>query len=418
MNKFFGLSACLLLVSFSAFCQEDSKPSVSDTVNAVPSKGLYLNALDLLQGQSAGVNVTNDGINGSAVLNSIRVRGASSILGENTPMVIIDGVISDITALVAIFPADIESFTILKNTSETAAYGSDGSSGVIQVQTRRNSGEGFRIAYEGNVAVSNSYGSLKMLSADEYRDEAARRGVYINDGGSSTDYYKAITRPSFVQNHYVALGGGSGGFGYRASLGYSQDNNVLKGKGSNNIVTKLDVSQSLLQGRIGLDLGVVGSLARSAGLLDDAKLFYSAACQNPTYPAEDRFKNPNAVLIDAPLSLLDNKKDSRDMNIATHISLRYDILECLKLNVFGSYYFTSAEVASTDGSAAARSEDKKDDLFGNVNLGFGKTWGKHRFTALAKAEYHLEKNSGFFTGVNSLSSPLFGYDNLAAAASR
>ncbi|MGN1210903.1 MAG: SusC/RagA family TonB-linked outer membrane protein [Candidatus Cryptobacteroides sp.] len=418
MKRLFELSAFLMLISYPALCQEDAMSSVKDTVNAVPTKGLYLNALDLLQGQSAGVNVTNDGINGSAVLNSIRVRGASSLLGENTPMVIIDGVISDITALSAIFPADIESFNILKNTSETAAYGSDGSAGVIQVKTRRNSGEGFRIAYEGNIAVSDAYGSLGMLSADEYRQVAAQRGVYINDGGSSTDYFSAITRPAFVQNHYVALGGGSGGFGYRASLGYAQENSVLKDKGNSNIVTKLDVSQSLLQGRIGLDFGVLGSLYRNAGLFDAAKLFYSAACQNPTYPAEDNFKNPNAVLIDAPLALLKNKRDSRDMNIATHVSFRYDILEYLKLEAFGSYYFTSAEVAAADGGSAARSEDKKDDLLGNLNLSFSKTWGEHSFSAHVKAEYHVETNSGFFTGVNSLSSSLFGYDNLAAASSR
>ncbi|MGN0191517.1 MAG: SusC/RagA family TonB-linked outer membrane protein [Candidatus Cryptobacteroides sp.] len=437
MKKLFELSACLLLASYPAFCQENvpespdgNKPgagvhtgfrlpaSVTDTVKAVPAKGLYMNALDLLQGQSAGVNVTNDGINGSAVLNSIRVRGASTILGENNPMVIIDGVISDITTLSAIYPSDIESFTILKNTSETAAYGSDGSSGVIQVKTRRTSGEGFRIAYEGNLAVSAPYGSLNMLSADEYRSLAAQKGVYINDGGSSTDYYSAITRPAFVQNHYVALGGGSGTFGYRASLGYAQENSVLKDKGNSNIVTKLDVSQTLLEGRIGLDLGVVGSLYRNSGVLDAANLFYSAACQNPTYPAEDCFKNPYAVLIGAPLDQLSSKVDSRDMNIATHLSFRYDILDCLKLNAFGSYYFTSSEVAATDGGSAARSEDKKDDLLGNASLNFGKTWGDHRLTATAKAEYHVEKNSGFYTGVNSITSSLFGYDNLAAAASR
>ena len=67
--------------------------TITDTVKAVPAKGLYMNALDLLQGQSAGVNVSSDGINGNAVLNSVRVRGSSSILGANDPMVIIDGVI-------------------------------------------------------------------------------------------------------------------------------------------------------------------------------------------------------------------------------------------------------------------------------------------------------------------------------------
>ena len=391
--------------------------TITDTVQAVPAKGLYMNALDLLQGQSAGVNVSSDGINGNAVLNSVRVRGSSSILGANDPMVIIDGVISDITALSALYPSDIESFTILKNTSETAAYGSDGSAGVIQVKTRMNSGEGFRIAYEGHLAVSAPYGGLQMLSADEYRAVAADRGLYINDGGSSTNYYSALTRPSFVQNHYVALGGGSGPFGYRASVGYAQDNSVLKDKGNDNIVTKLDVNQTLLNDRINLDLGVVGSLSRNYGLNDPKKIFYSAACQNPTYDAEANFRNPNAVLIGAPLAMIAAKNDSRNMNIATHASFSYDILDCLALNAFGSYYFTSYETAFTDGGSASRSESKKDDLLCNVSLHYDKTWGDHNFSSHIRTEYHVERNSGFRTGVRSLANPLFGYDNLGAASS-
>ena len=68
-----------------------------------------------------------------AMLNSVRVRGTTSLTGGNDPLVIIDGVFADLSTLSMIFPADIESFTILKDASETAQYGARGASGVILV---------------------------------------------------------------------------------------------------------------------------------------------------------------------------------------------------------------------------------------------------------------------------------------------
>ena len=87
-------------------------------------KGLVNNALEALSGQTAGVNVTTNGTDRMAMLNSVRVRGTTSITGGNDPLVIIDGVTSDVATLSTIYPSDIASFTILKNASETARYGS------------------------------------------------------------------------------------------------------------------------------------------------------------------------------------------------------------------------------------------------------------------------------------------------------
>jgi len=63
------------------------------------------------------------------MLNAVRVRGTTSLTGGNDPLVIIDGVSSDLATLSTIYPADIERFTILKDASETAQYGSRGASG-------------------------------------------------------------------------------------------------------------------------------------------------------------------------------------------------------------------------------------------------------------------------------------------------
>ena len=86
------------------------------------NKGLITSSLDALSGQSAGVQVTSGG-NQEAMVSAVRVRGTTSLTGNNDPLVIIDGVTADLTILSTIYPADIESFTILKDASETAQYG-------------------------------------------------------------------------------------------------------------------------------------------------------------------------------------------------------------------------------------------------------------------------------------------------------
>ena len=178
--------------------------SVSIVEPELLKKGVVTNALDALSGKTAGVNVTTNGLDRLAMLNSVRVRGTTSIMGGNDPLVIIDGVTSDVATLATIYPADIESFTVLKNASETAMYGSRGASGVIQVKTKKGTGKGFQISYEGNYGVEAMCKSMRMLNAAEYIAAARKYGLEYSDKGYDTDFHRAITRTGNIQNHYLA----------------------------------------------------------------------------------------------------------------------------------------------------------------------------------------------------------------------
>ena len=166
-------------------------------------KGLLSNALEALSGQSAGVNVTTNGADRLAMLNSVRVRGTTSIVGGNDPLVIIDGVTSDIATLTTIYPGDIESFNILKNASETAMYGSRGASGVIEVKTKKGTGEGFEISYGGNYGFESMYKHLQMLDASAYISTAKALGIPYNNGGHNTNFHDVITRTGLVHQHHL-----------------------------------------------------------------------------------------------------------------------------------------------------------------------------------------------------------------------
>ena len=204
------------------------------------NKGLVTNPLSAINGQAAGVNISN-GEDRMAQLSSVRVRGTTSLTGGNDPLIIIDGVYSDLATLSTIYPADIERFAILRNAAETAQYGSRGASGVIEVTTKKGAGAAFHISYDGSWGMEAVCKNIEMLSAAEYVATARRLGLAYKDDGYDTNFADAITRTGFVQNHHVAFSGGGPTSSYRASLAYTKNTTVLDMKGMNNLVAKLDI---------------------------------------------------------------------------------------------------------------------------------------------------------------------------------
>ena len=393
------------------------------------NKGAANNALDVLSGQAAGVNVTSNGLDRMAMLNSVRVRGTTSIIGGNDPLVLIDGVTSDVLTLSTIYPADIESFRILKNAAETAMYGSRGASGVIEVKTKKGTGRGFQISYEGNVGFERMYKHLNMLNAEEYVATAKALGVFCNNGGFNTDNYKVITRTGMVNNHYLAFSGGTPQSNYRASFGVMDHNTIIKKMDYNVFVAKVDVTQKAFNDRLTGDFGVFGSSFKNHDIFDTQMLFYSAACQNPTFPAGtdehgNWLKNESATHVNPPGIVLDEKNDSRDLNFDAHIKLSYDFNPNWRISTFASYLYGSTENGMfcptwvwAQGNVY-RGEFKKEEWLGNVALSFNKQIGIHRISAEASSEYRKLTKTAFWMYAKGIPTNDFGYNNLGATAVR
>ena len=393
------------------------------------NKGAANNALDVLSGQAAGVNVTSNGLDRMAMLNSVRVRGTTSIIGGNDPLVLIDGVTSDVFTLSTIYPADIESFRILKNATETAMYGSRGASGVIEVKTKKGTGRGFQISYEGNVGFEQMYKHLEMLNAAEYVATAKALGIYCNNGGFNTDNYKVITRTGMVNNHYLAFSGGTPQSNYRASFGVMDHNTIIKKMDYNVFVAKVDVTQKAFNDRLTGDFGVFGSSFKNHDIFDTQMLFYSAACQNPTFPAGtdehgNWLKNESATHVNPPGIVLDEKNDSRDLNFDAHMKLSYDFNPNWRISTFASYLYGSTENGMfcptwvwAQGNVY-RGEFKKEEWLGNVALSFNKQIGIHRISAEASSEYRKLTKTAFWMYAKGIPTNDFGYNNLGATAVR
>ena len=118
------------------------------------------NTMDAIRGRVAGLQVER---NGSNALSAVRLRGTTSLTGGNDPLIIVDDVMGDLTLLQSVYPTDIQSFTILKDASETAQYGSRGAAGVIEIKTKRGKEGKASINYNGSFGISVPYKRLNML---------------------------------------------------------------------------------------------------------------------------------------------------------------------------------------------------------------------------------------------------------------
>ena len=445
-----SLVCCLLVIGVTdvanaqrrnkAITTEQRQPLflVNDTLPVIGSmakvgekqmnKGLVNSAINALSGQAVGVNVVTNGQDRMAMLTSVRVRGTTSLTGGNDPLVLIDGVSSDLATLSTIYPADIESFTILKNASETSKYGSRGASGVIEVKTRRGNGSKFQIYYDGAVGFDKVYKRLRMLNAAEYISAAKALGLDYVDKGYDTDFQKEIVRIGFVNSHHVAFSGGSDKSNYRASLGYVRGQTVIKTKDYNNFMAKLDISQFAFDEKLKIDFGVFGSSQQDEKIFDLQALSYSTAAMNPTLPFHKTGngwqRNGNASQIGPTEPLLFERNDEKNLTFNSHLQLSLQLPHNLQLSALGSYSYTSTENGKFAPTwvwaqgLAYRGERKAEEILGNISLDWKHRWGASNLSATILAEYQKKKMAAFWTQVKGLANNYFGYNNLGVASDR
>ena len=415
-------------IGYSSGNQNTLAGAVEKVTGERINKGLVTSSIDALNGQAAGVQVTTGG-NQEAMVSAVRVRGTTSLTGGNDPLVIIDGVTSDLATLSTIYPADIESFTILKDASETAQYGSRGASGVIQVATKKGRQSQFHISFDGTIGFEDIYKHVNMLNAAQFRQAATKLGLDYIDMGANTNFSKTIERTGFVQNHHIAFGGGSETANYRASVGVMEHKTVMKTNNYRTYIAKLDISQQAFENRMTVDLGLFGSLQKNNYLPFQQKLLFSSHTFNPTFPDgvnDDGTYSQvtDALWINNPNSLLTMKQDEDNGHFNVHLNATYSLLENLKLRVFGSYSYNTVNnshhyptIVWSHGEAY-RGNDKSEESLGNISLDYNLKWKNSSLNLMALLEESMEKGTGFYTTVSNFSTDAFGYDKLSAGSAR
>lgn len=413
-----------------------SQRTVSGTIERIGREdmnvGVVNSPLDALKGKVAGVNISKVG-GDPAAGTTIRLRGTTSLTGGNDPLVIVDGVFADLGLLNALSPGDIESFTILKDASETAQYGSRGASGVIVVTTQKGKFNSKTLSYEGTFGIESAYKNIKMLDGEGFRQAVKDFGI-VNalDGGANTDFIKEMQRTGYTQNHRVSFGGGSEDANYRASLGVIDTKGIIKNNYSRTYTAKIDLSQFFFDKRIQLESGIFGSKNEKQYVNDYQKTFYSAAGMNPTLPTTQNAdgtwpEDVNALNIDNPLGRLSIDDKENNAYITAHARLSWNIIDGLKLSAFGSYTYNEKENSiyvpnnikqgiRESGGHARKAEAKTESLMGNITLNYKKSTGLHYFDILGLLEGQEYKYHGFEANARGFSTNYLGYDNLKGGA--
>lgn len=410
-----------------------NRKTISGSVERITEQGMnrdqITNPLEALRGRIAGLTIQK-GNNGPAALDAVRLRGTTSLTSGNDPLIIVDGVFGDLNMLMSIYPADIENFTILKDASETAQYGSRGASGVIEITTKKGVSSKTQVNYNGSFGVASVYKNLRMLSADEFRDFAKEQGIAILDKGNNTDFQKEIEQTGLQQNHHIAFYGGSDASSYRISLGFVDRQGIILNEDMKNFTSNMNMMQKMFDGFVKCEIGMFGSIQKNRNIVDYQKTFYSAATFNPTYPDHKDAETgawdqiTNASQITNPLAWMEVKDKDANSYISTHARLTFNLLEDLKLMAFGAYTYNIIENSQYLPTSvwahgqAYKGTKKSETLLGNLMLNYIKDIKKHHLDALALAELQKETYTGYYTTSTNFSTDKLGYDNLQAGAVR
>jgi len=284
----------VVVIGYGTAKKGDLTGSVTAIKPDEKNRGVVTNAQDMISGKIAGVSVTNaGGAPGSG--STIRIRGGSSLNASNDPLIVIDGLAMDnngtpgmANALSMVNPNDIETFTVLKDASATAIYGSRGSNGVIIITTKKGlKNTKPKISYNGNVNVSTKKGLLEVMTADEFRpwvrETYGAAGVALLGGcGTSTDWQDQIYRTAVSTDHNLTISGGTAGMPYRASIGYTNENGILKTSGMNRYTASFNLSPSFLTNHLTFNINGKGMIARTRYANTGA--IGAAVLMDPTQP--------------------------------------------------------------------------------------------------------------------------------------
>ena len=294
----------VVVIGYGVARKNDLTGSVTALKPDEKNHGLVTNAQDMIQGKIAGVNVTSDGgtPGGGA---TIRIRGGSSLNASEDPLIVIDGLAMDnvgikgaANPLTMVNPNDIESFTVLKDASATAIYGSRGSNGVIIITTKKGrAGMAPKVSYNGNVSYSVKKKTLDVLDAAEYTSFI--KNYYGADseaasllGNADTDWQEEIFHGAVSSDHNVTIQGGLAKMPYRLSVGYTDQNGILKTSNFQRVTTSVTLNPSFFQDHLKFNINGKFMYAHNRYANDAA--IADATRMDPTQPitsADDASKN-------------------------------------------------------------------------------------------------------------------------------
>lgn len=270
------------------------KRDLTGSVVSVTSKDFVKGALttpeQLIAGKVAGVSiVANDGTPGSGSV--IRIRGGASI-EANDPLIIIDGVPlapsgikGSPSVLSTINPNDIENFTVLKDASAAAIYGSRASNGVIIITTKKGKSGAAAFSFSSTTSLYTIAKYLDVMSADQFRAYVKANGGaddIAKLGTANTNWQKEIYRNALGFDNSLSISGTHKKVPYRASIGNLNQEGILDGTNLKRTTLSINLSPKFFTDHLRVDVNLKGAVSNSK--FADGGVVGNATEYDPTQP--------------------------------------------------------------------------------------------------------------------------------------
>lgn len=409
------------------------KSDLSGSVVAIKAedmnKGAVTSPQELMMGKVPGLAI-NQGDGGPGSGSTIRIRSGASLNASNDPLIVIDGIpVSNdaapgtSNALGTINPNDIETFTVLKDASATAIYGSRASNGVIIITTKKGTQDKIKVSYNSTYAYKDPYQRFETMNADEFRAAVTQQyaeGTALGDAArelinlypnQSTDWQDAIFQGGLSTDQNIAIAGKAGFLPFRVSFGYNKERGTIKTSDYERYTASVNLSPKFFDNHLSIDVNVKGTINNNR--FADSGAVGSAAFYDPTKPIygidpvdqssyskiynyngywnwSNGENNPNTLSAVNPLSLLyDRNNTGTTKRSLGNIQLDYKIhgFEDLRLNLNLGYDVaktTGSDYVSSGSYQAARDTDFK-------NIGQGKNWNNIRRNLLLDFYMNYDK---------------------------
>lgn len=426
----------VVVIGYGSVKKNDMTSSVTAIKPDKLNKGLITNAQDMMTGKIAGVSViSKGGAPGEGA--TIRIRGGSSLTAENDPLIVIDGLAMDnkgvkglANPLSMVNPNDIESFTVLKDASATAIYGSRASNGVIIITTKKGqAGARPTISYDGNVSVSTVKSTVDVMDGDQFRSFikdiwGEDSEAYSKLGNANTDWQKEIFRPAVSTDHNLTISGGLKNMPYRVSFGYTNQNGIVKTSKFERYTASVSLAPSFFEDHLKVNANLKGMIAKNR--YADGSAVGSAVSFDPTQSVrsddpyhqyyfdgyfqwntdasslnDDTWKRTfNSNAPGNPVALLEEKDDraiSKSLIGNLELDYKFHFLPDLHAHVnggmdlsTGKQYTDVSPYSSTNNYYGSYGWEQKDkyNLSLNAYLQYSKDFtDKHRFDVMAGYEW-------------------------------
>lgn len=289
----------VVVIGYGSTRKKDLTGSVTQVNSKDFQKGFVTNAEQLIANKVPGLQITPiSGKPGAG--SSFLLRGGASLSASNNPLFVIDGVpigLEDGPGVIsALNPDDIASFSILKDASAAAIYGSRGSNGVIIITTKKGGNGDLKVSFTSKFSASNNIYKQDVLSGDQYRETAKQAslvsGVPIADfnlGTANTNWQDEIYQRALTKDNSISFSGGIKALPYRLSLGYlDQDGTLKTGNFRRNTIT-LNINPTFFDNHLKVNLNVKG-ISQKERKADESAI-YTAVAFDPTQAVKD----PNSI---------------------------------------------------------------------------------------------------------------------------